>query len=468
MPDMLPTELWIEILRYLSKKELKVVRHVGHRHLETLAASLLFTTAYVAARRGVLDIFQKMTNHPIIRHFIREVIYDSSWLDPPYGANILRSGCFRITKDCDDLAVAKLFQEQERIQVKELSKCLQTAFAQMTHVRKVVFADLARTAGFPGDMIVTDKDGDPLRKHIHSGYRTSDISHCCFKESCAGGRVLHRGWLRRQYGGLKPLLRALSQSTLPIFEELILGDGVRSSDDINVTNPSSWVGSSYGGIPHLFFGPFVGSFDKPVYPVFALLRKLDLTLCFPDCPKDSNSDHCPTGLCPSLGNLRELLSMAVNLEDLKLSGHIDTANLTFSEVMGLKTWSKLRNLELKYFQATYREMVEYLLRHSESLQVVKLDYFSLRSGTWQELDNVISREIPKLAITAGWLWNNERMLVCDNDAEDHLWLPLKPGDRQYGDVDKEYEDFDGRESSCDEERDNSDGSEELWDEDEDY
>ena len=462
--NVLPTELWFEILSYLRKKELKVVRHIGDRYLETLAAPLIFTTAYIAARRGVLDVFNKMTSHPTIRHMIKEVIYDCSWLDPPYGTEQMRSGRFRITKSCDNVAVAELFQEQEQIQVKELTKCLQSAFAQMTHVKRVVFADLARTAGFPGDMTVVDKDGNPLRRRVHYSSISPDISQCCFEELCSTGCNLHQGSLRRQFGGLKPLLRLLSQSTLPTFDELVLGDGVRSSDNIRYGSQPDYVGSSYGGIPHLFFESFVGSFDKHVYPVFARLRKLDLTLCFVNRPRSSNADRCPTALCPALGNLGELLSMAVDLEELRLSGQADTVNLSFSEVMGLTTWSKLRNLEFRYFQATYRELVNHLLRHKRTLQLVKLDYFNLRGGTWQQLDNLVSVEMPGLAVTAGVLWNDERMLLCDDDAEDRLWLPLKPDIRHWGDADEKYEDFDGRESSCDEERDYSDDSEELWSE----
>ena len=57
----LPNEIWLEILGYCSKKDLKTVRLTGEKHFETLASQQLFTTAYVAARRGVLDVFMKLT-----------------------------------------------------------------------------------------------------------------------------------------------------------------------------------------------------------------------------------------------------------------------------------------------------------------------------------------------------------------------------------------------------------------------
>lgn len=95
---VLPNEIWSEILGYLWKNELKIVRSVGDRHLETLASSLLYRTGYVAARREVLDIFIHLSAHPTIRHFVKEVIYDSSWFDPPEGASQMRDGRYvRIT-----------------------------------------------------------------------------------------------------------------------------------------------------------------------------------------------------------------------------------------------------------------------------------------------------------------------------------------------------------------------------------
>ena len=57
----LPNEIWLEILGYCSNKDLKTVRLTGEKHFGMLASQQLFTTAYVAARRGVLDVFMKLT-----------------------------------------------------------------------------------------------------------------------------------------------------------------------------------------------------------------------------------------------------------------------------------------------------------------------------------------------------------------------------------------------------------------------
>jgi hypothetical protein len=57
----LPNEIWLEILSYCSKRDLKALRLTSEKKFEMLASKLLFTTAYVAARRGILDIFMKLT-----------------------------------------------------------------------------------------------------------------------------------------------------------------------------------------------------------------------------------------------------------------------------------------------------------------------------------------------------------------------------------------------------------------------
>ena len=78
---VLPAEVWVEIMGYLLKKSLKALR-LSSKHLEGLASPQLFVTAHVAARRGVLRTFQDLTTHATFRHYVKEVVFDSSWIDP--------------------------------------------------------------------------------------------------------------------------------------------------------------------------------------------------------------------------------------------------------------------------------------------------------------------------------------------------------------------------------------------------
>ncbi len=456
--NALPNELWLEIISYFSKKELKVVRLLGDRHLENLASSRLFQTAYIAARKGVFSIFKQMTAHPTIRHFIKEVIYDGSWFDPPDGAHQMRDGGYRITSACSDLPLAKLFQEQEQIQTRELTQALKTAFAALTHVRRVVFADLSRTAGLPGDVL--DSEGRPLVNRVESGRRTVETGHCCLRGPNAPECGSHRGVFRRQYNGVLILLRILSASAPSTLDELSLGDGRYSSDNINYQNIPQCLGSSYGGIPSWYFVlTSVSYLDRSHYPIFQRLRKLDLTICCPSQPKDFNAHLCPAPSFPCLTNLGVLLNLADNLEDLRLCGFIDTGVLVFSDTLGSKTWTKLRNLKLRYFSATFKELMDFIRRHRRSLQHVELDFFNLSSGGWHQLDNFVSVEMPELSIVTGWVWQDGKEFEPEDSEDDPIWLPRKKKDRLWSDADLPDPVDDDQESSSEEELDFDSGSE---------
>ena len=428
----LPNELWSEILSSLSKKELKVVRLIGDRYLEIQASSHLFVTAYIAARRGVFEIFKQMTSHRTIRHFIKEVVYDCSWLDPPYDINQLRNGRYRITNDCSNLLVAKLFQEQERIQTRELPQALKKGFAGLKQLRRVRFADLARTAGLPGDKVRFD--GQPLLNRIESGLWSAFTGQCCLRGLNERECRFHQGVFRRQYEGLLMLLRVLSDSSLPAFDDLSLGDGRHSCDVIDFDHRGTWAGSSYGSIPNWIFTSMSFRYlDKSYCPLFQRLRKLELTLCFPSRPAAVNMDFCPASSFPRLSALWDLLNAADSLEDLRLCGHTDSANLNLFEALGLKRWEKLRNLELRYIDATYDELVDVLLRHERSLRRVKLDFVNLLNGSWPQLDNHIASEMRDLVITTGWVWHNGIHYSPDDCEKDPIWIPREEEDEFSGD-----------------------------------
>lgn len=170
----LPNEVWIQILGHLSKKDLKALRVCGG-DLTSLASSLLFSTAYVAARKGVLDTFTALTTHPIFRHHVKEVIFDSSWIDPETVSEYVDHKC--------GPSLAALFHEQEDIQVNKLQLRLENAFQCLSNVRKVCYADLSRVSCLPGDRIDPYSGCDywdgPLIRRLESGLWSRETGLCC-------------------------------------------------------------------------------------------------------------------------------------------------------------------------------------------------------------------------------------------------------------------------------------------------
>jgi hypothetical protein len=77
---MIPDELWLLILDHFVGTDLKSTR-LTSKIFENLASPLLFTTAYVAARRGVLDVFKNLTTHPVLCNYVKTMVVDGSWYD---------------------------------------------------------------------------------------------------------------------------------------------------------------------------------------------------------------------------------------------------------------------------------------------------------------------------------------------------------------------------------------------------
>ena len=90
---------------YLSKRDLKAVRLSGSHYLGSLASSLIFTTAYIAARKAVLNTFMALTTHPEFCNYVKEIVYDSSHIS----ADVVRQNKH---EKCGS-SLAKMFQEQE-------------------------------------------------------------------------------------------------------------------------------------------------------------------------------------------------------------------------------------------------------------------------------------------------------------------------------------------------------------------
>ena len=66
-----------------------------------------------------------------------------------------------------DPRVPSLFMEQEQIQTKELFDCFKTAISGLSHLKRVVVADLSRTVALLGDVI--DLEGGQLIKRLLPG-----------------------------------------------------------------------------------------------------------------------------------------------------------------------------------------------------------------------------------------------------------------------------------------------------------
>lgn len=395
---ILPNELWDEVFDHLSKKDLKTLRLTGNKELGLLASSRLFTTAYIAARKGVYDIFEHLVTHSTLRYHVRELIYDSSWIDAEVTT--------RRDKRTDMLQFFQMFAEQEQLQAYELHDSLNKAFKNLPQLRKVVFADMSRSMPMPGDQ--ADQNAEPLSGRIFSGCGTKGVGSCCIQTAVPAQCCGRHSVFWRQHGGFVLLVQALArrvEADGTTLQELSLGDGLRSGGESE--NPAApYHYANYNGIPDLFFGPSSRPLLIGLAPHFQRLRKLDIFISFTTM-KRFDSDNAPPVVGDNqLSSLTELLGMAECLEELKLSGEFDTANLDMAVVVGLSTLKRLRNLKLRCFEARYVEMRHFLERHASSLRTLELECFNLVSGTWRCLVEFIQQSLPELDAYIGFVWHN--------------------------------------------------------------
>lgn len=72
----LPTELVLQVLQNLPKRDLKNVR-LASKDLSVCAAGFLFLKLYISKQKEDLDAFEGATNHPVIRKCVRTFQYDA-------------------------------------------------------------------------------------------------------------------------------------------------------------------------------------------------------------------------------------------------------------------------------------------------------------------------------------------------------------------------------------------------------
>ena len=72
-----PTEIFLEIFRYLEKSDLKSVRLVS-RSCSHSVSDLLFDTVYISAHKEDFDVFENLAKHPHLSKCVRHLKYDAS------------------------------------------------------------------------------------------------------------------------------------------------------------------------------------------------------------------------------------------------------------------------------------------------------------------------------------------------------------------------------------------------------
>ena len=71
----LPSEIIVQALRDVPKDSLKAAR-LMNRQWSSCAAELLFDTVYISPHKINIDVFQSITQHPVLRSYVTNLVYD--------------------------------------------------------------------------------------------------------------------------------------------------------------------------------------------------------------------------------------------------------------------------------------------------------------------------------------------------------------------------------------------------------
>ena len=386
----------------------------------SLASSLLFTTAYIAARKGVLTTFLSLTTHPVYRTYVKEVVFDSSWIDPTKIPDL---------PDCSIEVARALFHEQEEIQLNVLQARLDEAIMCLSNIKTVSYADLSRISCLPGDnnndpVLGSDYADGPLIHRTEPDFQPHEMSVECLTNRKDVKCSLHSNGCqyRRHFGGLFTLLRALSNSACTTLQQLRLGSRVHACMN--------------DGIPHWFLLSDTNITTFHSFPnVFHELRKLELSVTVFSLEDSSSSAQLdPQNF--SGGALANLLSLAENLEELTLIGDPNaTKKLCAARTLGTREWARLRVVYFKFFEASVGELEAFLKRHTLSLRRLTLDEFNLTSGSWQQIGAIVPVTNPALELIFGLLSTQRHLCTA------HSIFPLGddldisgPSDKWYNKV----------------------------------
>ena len=400
----LPNEVWDGILSLLTKRDLKNLRLAGKWHIADNATPLLFDTAYVATRRGVLDVLTGLASHPILRHHVKQLIYDNSWIDPRIPGTFTDDWTEAIEAVHADTQLALAFASQEFIRTRELRPILKKCFEAFTNLRKIYCAEMARIAGLPGDNLEACSDlsseNDPKVQRVFFRQYGDKSALCCLKNVC---KKKHSNFFQRQYGGLCILLSLLHENYPPSLEESSLGDAFHAA------------GNDAGGIPNFFLYRLSDNTFPALVYIFGYLRKLDLTIC-KNVTGYSGPGESPSET-DSLDGLKYLLGSAGFLEDLRLNSSTGYMNLDAG--WPDKALGSLRNLCLTGFQMGFERLSNIIWCNRSSLQHLQLDDVELLTENWPAVTDFCQKHAQNLTVVYGDIWcKGHRVEIAHEPAKD--------------------------------------------------
>lgn len=97
-----PAEILVEIIRRLLKKDIKSIRQTS-KCLHAIATRYLFASLYISSRLKDREAFTAISEHPVFRHLVTQLVYDStniSFLEGQEQFNLNKTSYTRFLTGC--------------------------------------------------------------------------------------------------------------------------------------------------------------------------------------------------------------------------------------------------------------------------------------------------------------------------------------------------------------------------------
>lgn len=363
----LPNEILLAILRPLAPSDLKSARLVS-KIWSLCAAEFLFNVIYISPSKEDIDVFEAITQHPVLSKCVRHLEYD--------GAEFLID--YSQAEFCQDMGqLGRLYQSAvARHQCLEgYRKYQEQATYQQDVLRsgqfsRVLVRGLKRLASLSS---VTLQPHWPLRQ----SYNYRDIERTS---------PLARSWNRLYpdpQGWCSIYDKNVQKGPDGARHFLIISSALARAQKQLRSFKLGPIGSLTCGVPPYVFDTSDNSRTGLDITAFSELEHFDITLaCY--------YDHSMPTIFKKVQNLQVLLDTMDRLRSLRLRlSHVsgrDPTLYTHEQIFpASKVWSQLTTLKLKSMSTTASDLLHLLVFQMPELRHLKLGGIKLIEGTWHSV-----------------------------------------------------------------------------------
>jgi F-box-like len=391
MVQALPTEMLLNIFKFVDKVDLKSLRLVSKR-FNAIAPSILFMSVNASPHTEDLEVLQLISRHDDLRHCVREIVYFEVFFH-------LHRNSPKQTERSDTTL-------QPDIHVSIIA----AALARMPNLRGLILKNhWLPPRPYPGYCYsVKERKNAALY-----GPRTSRdfpmVKWKPYPEWKPCGIPLPRwGYVEDPFDYGFEIMR----NALAISDVHLLSFSVDYSLEYDPDYNCKYNARAPSGLWESTFSKMSPRGLKYACNAFRHLRKISLSLGrdFFYLSFQSDGKH----------SLAKILAAAHNLEELKLKFGNNCRESSLIDLLGTYTWPHLRSLYLDLNHVDEKELTDFVWRHHKTLKSLHLLQIQLENGgnwwTWAEsVQPWISSSLEQIEFVSSWykrLRKKDRRRYC--------------------------------------------------------